>query len=429
MKILSTTMVYPTPAAPVQGIFVQQRLRALARLAEVRVVVPQPWFPGWSRGVRTFDVSEPVAAHYRRMPYLPGLAKCLDGMFFARCLRRALREIRQSYPFDLIDAHFEYPDGVGAVCAAKELGLPVCVTLRGKLHSQVRYRLRRPQIARMLREADGLVAVASSLRDAAMEVAGRLLAIRVIPNGVDDTVFRRVDPSTARAGLRASSDSPLPLAGGGQGEGVGLPAGRRDVSEWALHLPDGPRYVVSVGHMQELKGFHRLVEVLPAVRRAAGDVRLLLIGGPTAERDYEPRLRARVHELGLDGAVEMLGRQPQDRINLYLNAADCFALATRMEGCCNAIQEALCAGAPVITTAVGGNPELVNSPDLGTLVPFGDAGSLRDAILAALRRTWDRERIAAVGRQRSWDQVARETLAYCEEILSRTKPLRPQPIA
>jgi glycosyltransferase involved in cell wall biosynthesis len=384
MNILSTTMVYPTPASPAQGLFVQRRLRALAAGAGVRVVCLQPWFPFWSVGVQETDAGEPLPVHYRRMFYLPGVAKCLDGWFYARALRRALREAGPD--FDLMDAHFEYPDAVGAVRVARRLGVPVCVTLRGKLHSQVRYRLRAPQIRRMLREADGIVAVADSLRREALALAGADLDIRVIPNGVDDRVFHRMDAAEARA---------------------------------ALGLPDGPRFIVSVGHLQEMKGFHRLVDVLPAVRRAAGDVRLLLVGGPTAERGYAARLISQVRRLHLDGAVELLGRQSQDRVNLLLNAADCFALATRAEGCCNAIQEALCAGAPVVTTAVGGNPELVHAPELGVLVPFGDAGALRDALLAALARHWDRDAIASVGRRRSWEQVARETLAYYQEVLSR----------
>lgn len=386
MRILSTTMVYPTPASPSQGLFVQQRLCWMARYAEVRVVCPQPWFPGWSRGVRVADVEEPIQVYYRRMAYVPGVAKCLDGWFYARSLRQTLRELRRSFPFDLIDAHFEYPDAVGAVRVARELGVPVCVTLRGKLISQSRYRLRAPQIRRMLRGADGLTAVAGSLRDVAIALADEPLDIRVIPNGVDEAVFHRIDQAEARR---------------------------------ALGLADGPRYIVSVGHLQELKGFHRLIEVMPAVRKAAGDVRLLLVGGATAERAYPAMLEERTRELTLDGVVQQLGRQPQDRVNLLLNAADCFALATRSEGCCNAILEATCAGAPVVTTAVGGNPELVHSAELGLLVPFGDADALRDALIAALRYGWDRDRIASVGRRRSWDQVARETLAYYEEILAR----------
>ncbi len=399
MRILTTTMVYPTPAAPAQGIFVQQRLRHMAKYADVRVIAPQPWFPV-QKGVPTAAAEADAAgegdvpsASYPRMFYFPGVAKCLDGLFFARCLRRAACELRRSFPFDLIDAHFEYPDGVGAVRVARSMGVSVCVTLRGKLHSQIRYRLRRPQIAAMLRRADGIVAVAGSLRDAAIDVAGRPLDIRVIPNGVDDSIFRRIDAAAARR---------------------------------LLGLPEGPRYIVSVGHLQELKGFHRLVEVLPAVRAAAGDVRLLLVGGPTAERDYPAMLVSRIRERGLDDAVRLIGRQGQDRINLLLNAADCFALATRSEGCCNAIQEALCAGAPVVTTAVGGNPELVHSPELGTLVPFGDADALRDALISALRRPWDRDHIASVGRRRSWDQVARETLAYYEELRMRFASVSPR---
>lgn len=387
MRILSTTMVYPTPAAPGKGLFVQRRLRAMkAAGADVHVVCPLPWFLGYTRGAADGEIDEPVPTVYRRMPYVPGVAKCLDGWLYARTFERAARALQERSPFALIDAHFEYPDGVGAVRAARRLGLPVCVTLRGKLHSQVRYRLRRGQVRRMLCDADGLIAVAGSLKDAAIEVAGRPLDVRVIPNGVDPAVFHPIDAAGARR---------------------------------ELGLADGPRYVVSVGHLQELKGFHRLVEVWPALRAAVGDVRLLLVGGPTAEADYGPRLHEQIERLGLRDVVTSLGRQPAERINALLNAADCFALSTRSEGCCNAIQESLCAGTPVVTTAVGGNPELVHADSLGVLVPFGDADRLRDALIDALRRPWDRHAIAAAGSQRTWDVVARECLTYYEEIVAR----------
>jgi glycosyltransferase involved in cell wall biosynthesis len=60
-------------------------------------------------------------------------------------------------------------------------------------------------------------------------------------------------------------------------------------------------------------------------------------------------------------------------------------------------------GLPVVTTDVGGNREVVATPDLGTVVPFGDAAALESAIDVALRRGWDRDRILAWARENSWD--------------------------
>ncbi len=386
MKVLSTTICYPTPSRPTQGVFIRRRLEALAQRAEVRVVCPIPWFPGYTDGIPPDLPDAKVPVHYIRMPYLPGMLKTLDASFFAMALQRCLKSLRKTYPFDLIDAHFVWPDGVGASLAAWKLGVPVVVTVRGKLVSQINYSLRRRRIVHMLRSVDGRVAVSQSLTNLIAQVAGSHLDTRVIPNGIDTETFKPADPASARH---------------------------------ALGLPDTPRYIVSVGQIREIKGFDRLVDVLPEVRRRCGDVRLILIGPSAGETTYERPLRQCIDRAGLNDIVTLAGSKTPEEISRYLAAADVFALATRSEGWCNAIQEALAVGVPVVTTDVGGNREIIRSEELGILVPFGHPTALTEALIQSLHRQWDRQAIASVGAARSWSQVAAETLAFFEEVLSR----------
>jgi glycosyltransferase involved in cell wall biosynthesis len=63
-------------------------------------------------------------------------------------------------------------------------------------------------------------------------------------------------------------------------------------------------------------------------------------------------------------------------------------------------------GLPVVTTDVGGNAEVVCSPALGVVIPFGDHVGLASSIRGALARTWDREAILAYARRNSWDDRA-----------------------
>jgi len=386
VNILSTTLCYPTPANPSQGVFVHRRLAAMARLTEVRVVCPVPYFPGWSAKPPD-DLPDAVPpVDYPTMYYLPGVLKTLDATFFSLALRGRLRTLRGRFPFDLIDAHFVWPDGVGAAMVAWKLGLPIVATVRGKIVSQARHVLRRRRIVAMLRSADGLIAVSNALAQQVRDLAGSALDVRVIPNGVDTDVFKPADPVAARQ---------------------------------ALGLSPAARYVVSVGQVREIKGFDRLVDVLPEVRRRAGDVRLVLVGPGIGETGYEHRVRRLIQRHGLQEAVGLVGPKDPETVARYLAAADVFALATRSEGWCNAIHEALAVGTPVVTTDVGGNRELVSSDDLGLLVPFGQPAALADALASALAGTWDRQAISATGGQRSWDQVAAETLSVIQEILAR----------
>ena len=86
------------------------------------------------------------------------------------------------------------------------------------------------------------------------------------------------------------------------------------------------------------------------------------------------------------------------------------SLATRNEGWANVFLEAMACGLPVVTTDVGGNAEIVTNPNLGILVPFGDADRLAQAIADALVRDWDRDAIVAYAASNSWERRVR-TLA------------------
>jgi len=383
VKVVSTTLCYPNSRAPTQGIFVQRRLSEIARLIPLDVVVPVPWFPIWlSRG---FDeragpeMNPPVK--YVRMPYLPGLIKSQDAWFYGCALEWALR--RQQY--DLIDAHFEWPDGVGAWRVARKRRRPLICTLRGKLVSQAKEPAKRVQIQEMLLGAAGLIAVSKSLAELANQVAGRDLRIHVIPNGVDTSVFR--------------------------------PMNNREALREALGWRTNARYVVSVGHVQELKGFHRLVEVWPDVRRRSGDVRLVLVGGVAGEPVYVGRLKRMIRAMGLKEVVTMAGPVLPNQVAELLNAADLFALASRSEGWCNAIAEALACGCPVLATDVGGNRELIDHPESGSLVPFGNREALLEGICCCLGADWDRPMIAEKGGRRTWQQVARECVDVFKSVL------------
>ncbi|HWL92784.1 MAG TPA: glycosyltransferase, partial [Phycisphaerae bacterium] len=268
-------------------------------------------------------------------------------------------------------------------------------TLRGKLVSQSRDPVRRRMIARMLRDADAVISVSQSLAKLAGEIAGRPLDIRLIPNGIDAAVFRMCD--------------------------CGCP-GPCKSSRAYLGWDASARYVVSVGHRQRLKGFHRLVEVWPAVCEEAGFVRLVLVGGSAGEPAYERRLVAAIHAvnqriapLGIEPAVSLLDRHDQPGIARLLNAADFFALASESEGWCNSIAEALACGCPVVATNVGGNSEIINHQRLGTLVPLSDSQGLVDAIADTLRRRWNRAAIAECGAVRNWTDVGRE----CVDVLKK----------
>lgn len=405
MRVLTTTLCYPTPAEPDRGIFIQRRAAALAQIGhDIEVISPQPWCPllRCGTGVSPVWLSEqiscqqrdPLPTHYPRMFSIPIVGWATDGLAYARALHRAIADSSGTgrAAYDLIDAHFEYPDGVGAWLAGRRLGIPVVVTVRGKIVSLARKSGRRAQIRSMLRRVAGIIAVSESLAHCVREVAGEGVYVDVIPNGVDASIFHPIDRDDARRQLG-----------------------------WNLQA----RYVLAVGHLQRLKGFDRLIEIWPAVQTACGDVRLILVGSRRGESDFAAGLFADIDRTNrairlpsTEPSIQFLGLQEPKRLNLMYNAADVLANSSRSEGWCNAIAESLAAGTPVVATDVGGNREQIRSPHLGIIVPDGDAASLRIAIVDSLSRPWNRLAISETGSRRSWRQVAGEVQAVFERVLA-----------
>src|SRR5262245_17249556 len=173
MRVLVLSSRFPSRTRPTYGVFVRERVRHVARHCNLHVVAPVPWFPLNARFRGTAlaatprrEVHDGLTVDYPRFLCLPGLGKATDGWLYALSLAPTLRRLRQRFPFDLIDAHFTYPDGVGAVILGRTLGVPVVVTVRGT--HDVRhagFAGRRGQIRRGLHGASRVIAVSQALRD------------------------------------------------------------------------------------------------------------------------------------------------------------------------------------------------------------------------------------------------------------------------
>jgi glycosyltransferase involved in cell wall biosynthesis len=316
---------------------------------------------------------------------IPRHFKQLDGMLYAASLLPFLVRLRQQFPFDVIDVQFDYPDGVGGVLLAKLLRCPVTVTLRGSIVRLAGYPLHRPQLRWALRAADRVVSVSRSLKETAMGIGVPGEHIRVISNGVDTERFF----PTSRVSMR---------------EALGLPLDRR--------------IVLSIGGLNEGKGHHHVIEILPALLAQHPDLLYVIVGGGQPGNTYRPVLERMIRERRLESDVLLAGERTHDEIPRWMGAADVFCLATRSEGWANVLLEALACGRPVVSTRVGGNAEIVTGEHLGLLVPYGDGPSLERSLLGALGRRWDPEALAAHARRHSWDATADQVLAE----LSRLAP-------
>src|ERR1700730_2726267 len=153
MRVLVLSSVYPTAAMPLRGLFVRERPRHLSASCEVQVVAPIPWFPGnrWLRGVSRansapLEQTDGFPVFHPRFLSVPRYAKSADGLFYFLSLAPFVARLRRQFVFEIIDAHFAYPDGFAATLLARLFRLPMSVTLRGTEVPLSRSRLRRAQI-------------------------------------------------------------------------------------------------------------------------------------------------------------------------------------------------------------------------------------------------------------------------------------------
>ena len=179
--------------------------------------------------------------------------------------------------------------------------------------------------------------------------------------------------------------------------------------------------LVSVARMYPQKDHVSLIKAFALVASRDDRLRLLLIGdGP-----LRPKLEALVRELGLASRVRFLGVRSD--VPEILGAADIFVLPSLWEGNPLAVMEAMAAGKPVIATAVGGVPELIEDGVSGFLVPPGDIDALGEAIWRlAVGEPGLRERIGRAASQRAMERfdvsaVTREYEALYERLLEHRR--------
>lgn len=406
LRVLVVSSVFPSATHPTYGIFVKERVRAVASLPEVelRVVAPTPFVPPLGslrkRYVWWEFPAEEVMGGLRilrpRYPMLPKIGGYVSSELMYPTLVRAVDRIRREFEFDLIDAHFAYPSGVVAERLGRRYGVPVVVTGRGE------DMLRFPslpvigrKVSSMLERGVHCIALSGEIEQAFLCNGADSRRVSRIPNGIDTAAFCLIPREEARRHL-------------------GLPC--RPI-------------VLSVGNLQERKGFHLLVDALVEIRQRFPDVLLILIGDDAPYgASHREAILDRIQNGGLVDHVRLVGRRPHGELKYWYSAADVFALLSSREGSPNVLLEALACGTPAVATAVGGIPEEISDSDLGILLPERSASAAAVALSDALGRTWDRHGIYTRMQHRSWSHVAAQVLEVFEQAVeTRTELARNAP--
>ena len=197
--------------------------------------------------------------------------------------------------------------------------------------------------------------------------------------------------------------------------GIEMPRSTVSKEEARKRIGISGNIILSAGRLVPWKGFLMLIKLMPQLLQTNQFFRLVIMGdGPDMKM-----LQTVVRNLGLERKVFLVGRKTASEAALYLAAADVFVLNTAYEGFSHQVVEAMAAGIPVVTTAVGGNREIVAQGENGLLVRYNDEFNLAEAIKTIQKQPELRERLIAEGRKTaqnfSAERMYRETVRLLNE--------------
>jgi glycosyltransferase involved in cell wall biosynthesis len=285
------------------------------------------------------------------------------------------RLINDGWDFDLLDAHYFFPDGVAAVMLGKALGKPVTITARGTdINLIPRYPVPRRMIRWAAERADGLITVCAALKEELVRLGVPPERVRTLRNGVDLEIFKPLPSQQAKDALAVN----------------------------------GP-VLASVGGLIARKGHDlviRALEHLPEVT--------LLIAGQGPEKAALARLAS---ALGVERRVRFLGSVPHERLREIYSAADALVLASSREGWPNVLLESMACGTPVIASNVWGAPEIIKAPEAGVLLPDRTASAIVSAAGALLAAPPPREATRAYAQRFSWQETTEGQVDLFSRIL------------
>ena len=248
----------------------------------------------------------------------------------------------------------------------------------------------------LLRSDDRLIGVGESVRQALVDNEG-------LPEKRTETIYNGVPLENFQA---VNGDAQL----------------RQNVRR-ELGIDDGEFSIVQVARLNSLKDHATAIRTLKRLRDEQVPAKLVLVGDGEERADLEKL----VAEVSVGGDVVFLGARSD--IPRLLAAADAFLLSSISEGIPLTLIEAMGAGIPIVSTDVGGIPEVIEHGVSGLLAPAGDAGTLAAHLKSLWQNPEQRSQLAENGCQRaverfSLEQMHRQYVDVYEQVLGRATPSR-----
>jgi teichuronic acid biosynthesis glycosyltransferase TuaC len=395
LRVLVLARSYPNTLFPGLGLWVQRLVRECAKTCMATVISPVPYCPPMlklAEYARFRDIppqrsEDGTQIFHPRFVVAPGRsAYTTEAVMYYLGVRASVDRLFRQDGFDLIHAHFTYPDGVVAARLGARYGVPVIATEHAPWRpnwmdaSKIVCR----QAVWAAQRLRFHIAVSRSVRTTISEFTGTTERIRVIPIGVDGRLF-------------------CPSA-----------TGKRVRSKQILY----------VGFINYNKGIDVLLRAASRVLPRVPEARLVLVGGSFYRntRQQEDALRQLALTMDLQDRVTFVGHQPPEEVVRYMRDSALLVLPSHAESFGAVLVEALACGTPVLATRCGGPEDIVNER-VGRMIEPGDTAALAEAIehMLAHRDTYDPRQLRAYALEHfAWERVAERTMALYAETQNPT---------
>ncbi len=389
MKILSVSHMFPNNQRPNVGVFVKERLKSLSKVVNTTIVAPVPYFPlsymidnyRYTKAIPLKEEFDGLHVHHPRYLLVPKICKFSDGYLYYKSINKFIIKKFRKDSYDLLDFHWVYPDAYAGLKWARLFNKKIVVTIRG--NESICYfenSLRKKMLMDTLRSVDHIIAVSTDMKNKVVDEYGvEDRNVTVIPNGIDTQKFYAAEKTKA------------------QGK---------------CYLKPGKKYILSLCRLSKEKGLEYLLKAFSLLD--VNDAELIMVGdGP-----LRTHLVGLAQQLNIANKVRFIGEVPHEDVCTWYNVADVYCLPSLWEGCPNVVIESIACGVPVVSTNVGGIPDLISSDDYGFIVSPGDVAQLSEALRGALEKNWNRGKIALYGSSNTWANVADRIVNLFRELLS-----------
>lgn len=363
-----------------------------------RAILKAQQAAGWDvagiTGVRQYQHGQHVGAE----------SETVEGLIFHRTLLEAsgpspLREWREvsaladaiialhaCWPFDILHAHSPALNGLAALRASQQLGVPLVYEIRAfwedaavgngtGTEGSAKYRITRALENHVVRHADAVAVICDGLKGDLVKRGVPASKIVVSPNGVDLELFGSPPP------VDAALEARLGLTG-------------KDVIGY-------------IGSFYDYEGLDDLIAAMPLMQ---ADAHLLMVGGGP----MEAKLRAQSEASPVADRIHFVGRVPHEKVERYYSLVDILAYPRKRMRLTDLVTplkplEAMAQGRLVAASDVGGHKELIRDGDTGTLFGADNPADIAKSLdlLLANRSNWDAMRSRArsfVEEERSWQK-------------------------